>query len=52
MDLFQAGFETTSTTLRWIIVYMMAFPEIQKKLQHEIDNVIGTRSPLLSDRAK
>jgi len=52
MDLFQAGSESTSMTLTWIILYMMAYPDIQKKLHDEIDNVMGSRTPLLSDRPK
>ncbi|XP_020376054.1 cytochrome P450 2J2-like [Rhincodon typus] len=50
-DLFLAGTETTTTTLRWAFLYMMAYPDIQEKCQKEIDQVIGSsRAPSLSNR--
>ncbi|NXI54422.1 CP2DH protein, partial [Chloroceryle aenea] len=51
-DLFAAGSETTSTTLRWAILYMILHPEIQSKVQEEINKVIGReRSPTMMDQA-
>ncbi|XP_032659771.1 cytochrome P450 2J6-like [Chelonoidis abingdonii] len=40
-DLFLAGTETTATTLRWALLYMVAYPDIQEKVQKELDTVLG-----------
>ncbi|GAA6222353.1 cytochrome P450 2J2-like [Lates japonicus] len=51
LDLIEAGTESSATTLRWALVYMMHYPEIQKKVQEEIDRVIGqSRQPTIADR--
>ena len=39
-DLFSAGSETTSSTIRWILFYMAKYPEVQAKVQQEIDSVV------------
>ncbi|XP_069584352.1 cytochrome P450 2K6-like isoform X1 [Ranitomeya imitator] len=49
-DLFDAGMDTTSTTLRWGLLLMMKYPEIQKKVQSEIDKVIGSNEPQVIHR--
>lgn len=44
--------ETTATTLRWAIVLLVSHPEIQEKLQKEVDDVIGSnRQPKMTDKA-
>ncbi|KAL6101137.1 uncharacterized protein ACO6RY_08125 [Pungitius sinensis] len=51
LDLIEAGTESSATTLRWALVYMMHYPEIQEKVQAEIDRVIGeSRQPTAADR--
>ncbi|KAG8551600.1 hypothetical protein GDO81_004178 [Engystomops pustulosus] len=50
-DIFGAGVETTSTVLKWTIAYLLHYPEVQKKIQEEMDAKVGLgRHPLLSDR--
>lgn len=51
--LLSAGTETTASTLMWTIIQMMMHPDIQKKVQNEIDEVIGReRTPSYNDRLR
>ena len=50
-DLFGAGSETTSTTLAWAVCYMILYPEVQRRVQEEIDQELGGRPPCLADRS-
>ncbi|NWX34182.1 CP2K1 protein, partial [Notiomystis cincta] len=51
-NLFSAGVETISTTLNWGFLLMLKYPEIQKKVQAEIEQVIGSNPPRIEHRAQ
>jgi len=40
-DFYVAGTETTATSLTWVLLFLSKHPEKQKKLQQEIDKVLG-----------
>lgn len=49
-DLFSAGMETIKTTLLWINVFMLRHPDAMKKVQEELDQVVGRdRLPRIED---
>ena len=50
MDLFLAGMETTSTQLSWALLFMVAYPEAQRRVQDELDRVLAGRPPRGTDR--
>ena len=52
MDLFLAGAETTSTTLTWSLINLMQYPEKQKKIHDEIDNILGDEVPNLEYKGR
>jgi 26-hydroxylase len=50
-DLFSAGVETVKTTTMWAMLYMVRNPEVMRKVQEELDSVVGCdRLPEWSDR--
>jgi cytochrome P450 len=53
MDLFMAGSETTSKALGFGFLYLILFPEVQKKAHEEIDRILGRdKFPTLADRSR
>ncbi|XP_053381162.1 cytochrome P450 1A1-like [Mercenaria mercenaria] len=37
-----AGFDTTSRTILFIILYLIAYPDVQERVQKEVDDVLGS----------
>uniref|UniRef100_UPI00000E778A cytochrome P450, family 2, subfamily d, polypeptide 13 n=1 Tax=Mus musculus TaxID=10090 RepID=UPI00000E778A len=51
-DLFGAGIVTSSITLTWALLLMILHPDVQRRVQEEIDEVIGqVRCPEMADQA-
>ncbi|XP_003226574.1 cytochrome P450 2W1 [Anolis carolinensis] len=40
LDLVMAGTETAATTMQWVVLLMMKYPKIQKKVQEEIRQAV------------
>ncbi|MEM7110793.1 MAG: cytochrome P450 [Chloroflexota bacterium] len=49
--LFIAGYETTSIALSWTVHYLLKHPDVLRKLQAEVDAVLGDRLPTMDDIA-
>uniref|UniRef100_A0A4W4DT73 Uncharacterized protein n=1 Tax=Electrophorus electricus TaxID=8005 RepID=A0A4W4DT73_ELEEL len=53
LDLFFAGTDTTATTLRWGLIFMMDNPNVQERCHEEIVRVLGyDRAPSMDDRSR
>ncbi|KAL4237191.1 hypothetical protein ACF0H5_005571 [Mactra antiquata] len=51
-DLFLGGSTVVVTTLRWSVVYLVQFPDIQEKLFNEVSKAIGKEMPSMKDKAR
>lgn len=52
-DLIAGGTDTTSTTFRWMLIALANNPQIQRRLQDELDSVIPRhRLPTIQDQSK
>ncbi|XP_050395453.1 steroid 17-alpha-hydroxylase/17,20 lyase [Patella vulgata] len=52
-DIFSAGIDTTRQTINWTILLLIQHPEIQKKVQAELDQVLDAgQAPTLIDRER
>ncbi|XP_059926562.1 vitamin D 25-hydroxylase [Gadus macrocephalus] len=52
-ELIIAGTETTTNTLRWAMLYMALYPNIQERVHQEIDSVlVNGRAPSLEDKQR
>ncbi|XP_075942066.1 cytochrome P450 2K1-like [Anarhichas minor] len=49
-NLFVAGTDTTGTTLRWALLLMAKYPQIQDQVQAELSRVVGNRQVKAQDR--
>ena len=48
LDLFKAGAETTSTTILWVVLYLVKYQEVQEKCYQEIVRETGEARPSLA----
>uniref|UniRef100_G3PE83 Cytochrome P450 2K1-like n=1 Tax=Gasterosteus aculeatus aculeatus TaxID=481459 RepID=G3PE83_GASAC len=52
LNLFAAGTDTTATTLRWGLLFMVKNPKIQDRVREELSEVVGSRQVQVEDRKK
>ncbi|EFX85499.1 phm, putative ecdysteroid 25-hydroxylase, ecdysone biosynthesis [Daphnia pulex] len=40
-DMFGAGTDTALTTIKWIVLYLILYPDVQERIHEEIERVVG-----------
>lgn len=45
-DLFVGGTETTATTVRWALIFLVRHPDVQREVYNEIMKTLGARTQL------
>ncbi|KIH69555.1 hypothetical protein ANCDUO_00101 [Ancylostoma duodenale] len=51
-DLWTGGMETTVTTMRWALIYMIYHPSVQLRCQKELDKVFGPEPSVYSRKSE
>jgi len=49
MDFLQAGTETSSTTLKWVVLYLTVYQDVQDECRQEIQDLLGSSSCSVTD---
>jgi hypothetical protein len=53
LDIFNPAVESVANSLDYCLVYMILHPHIQRKVQEELDSVVGrSRRPSMDDRSR
>ncbi|CAK8680737.1 unnamed protein product [Clavelina lepadiformis] len=50
-DLFEAGTDTSSSTLAWLVLGLLNYPECYKRIVAEVEQVIGSADPTMAHRS-
>ena len=51
-DLFGAGSDTVTNMLRWVVFFMAKYPDVVKRAQKEIDELVGDEMVSILDKTK
>ncbi|PAA47032.1 hypothetical protein BOX15_Mlig001422g2 [Macrostomum lignano] len=52
-EFYLAGTDTTARSMEWLLLYMAFYPEVQDRVQNELDSVVGqSRRPRMQDRTE